>query len=45
MGLVFVPDLILAILVAVLVVPVAIVMFGVLVRRRAKRFGYPSTGA
>ena len=27
------------------VVPVAIVVFGVLVRRRAKRFGYASTGA
>jgi hypothetical protein len=37
--------LMLGMLAAVLAVPVAIVMFGVLVRRRAKRFRYPSTGA
>jgi len=37
--------LILAILAMVLVVPVAIVMFVAMVRRRAKEFGYASTGA
>jgi len=45
-GLSFVPDLFfLAILVAVAAVPVGIVRFAALVRRRAKQFGYASTGA
>ena len=35
----------LVLLVAVAIVPVAIVLMGVMMRRRAKRFGYPSTGA
>ena len=42
----FVPDLfILAVLAVVAGVPVAIVLFAALVRRRAKQFGYASTGA
>ena len=41
-----VPDIfMLAMLAAVAVVPVAIVLFATLVRRRAKQFGYASTGA
>jgi hypothetical protein len=40
-----IPDiLMLGMLAAVLAVPVAIVIFGVSVRRRGKRYGYPSTG-
>ena len=34
----------LGMLAAVLAVPIAIVIFGVSVRRRGRRFGYPSTG-
>jgi hypothetical protein len=34
-----------ALLVVVAIVPLAIVLLGVMMRRRAKRFGYPSTGA
>ena len=46
MGLGFVPDLFfLAVLAVVAGVPVAIVLFAALVRRRAKQFGYASTGA
>jgi len=37
--------LILAILAVLAVVPVAIVLFAALVRRRARQFGYASTGA
>jgi hypothetical protein len=45
-GVGFVPDIfILTILAVVAAVPVAIVLFAALVRRRAKQFGYPSTGA
>ena len=41
-----VPELlILGPLLVVLVIPIAIVVFMVLVGRRGKRFGYPSTGA
>ena len=41
-----VPDLLMLFLVgAVAAVPVAIVLFAVLIRRRAKRFGYLSTSA
>lgn len=41
-----IPDLIfLVFLGAVAIVPVAIVMLGLVVRRRAKRLGYPSSGA
>jgi hypothetical protein len=45
LGFVGLPDLLLLLfLAAVAVVPVAIVLFGILIRRRAKRFGYPSMG-
>jgi hypothetical protein len=41
-----IPDLImLGLLAAVVAVPVSIVVFGVVVKRRGKRFAYPSTGA
>jgi hypothetical protein len=45
-GMGIVPDLFfLAIAGAVLAIPIAIVLFAALIRRRAKAFGYPSTGA
>ena len=44
-GLGFADLFFLVLLAAIAIVPVAIVLMGVMMRRRAKRFGYPSTGA